>query len=670
MRRTQSLRLLVIPLCLAASYSYAQPWAGIIDRSRAVDWTQAGIPGGIPNRTTQCGSTISAYGTSGSPQPATTINNAIAACGTEQYVSLGAGTFYLSSGINFGTKNNVTVRGQGANSTFLIFSGTTSCNGLGTDACLAGSNSAVGSEQNVCDWTAGYSAGTTVITLANCGSTTPARGSISNLHVGSILILDQVDEAADTGTIWNCATQGSCANTVQGGYDRNNGPSIKGVAIRSQQQGVVVQSITGNQVTISPGLYMPNWRSGQAPQAWYASSYASLDGLENLSMDHSATGGYGAVLMNCYKCWISGVRSLTAGRDHVLLLGSSHSVIRQSYFYQSVSHGSVSYTVELNNSFDNLIESNIMQQVTDSMPNNNGGAAGNVAAYNFAIDDVYGASGWMQAAFYQHASGDDFNLWEGNIGSGYTADDVHGTHHFETLFRNYLIGNQPAGCGSAGLATCNAQTIPVHLYASSRYMNVIGNVLGQAGYHNNYTCLGAATSCTNGNKSIYALGATGNGGNVDTSITGFCLQPGCTSHGSYDPQTSAYLMRWGNYDTVNNAVRWTSSEVPSSISPYGNAVPSTQTLPASFYLSGKPAWFGAVAWPPVGPEVTGGNIAGVAGHANMNPAMACYLSVMAGPANGTGNALSFNANTCYGSAAGGGGGSAPAPPASLSVVIK
>ncbi len=657
-------RLVLLPivsiLFFCSAFAHAQLWSGILDPSRAVDWSQAGIPGGIPARTTQCGSTINAY--SGS---ATTINNAIAACPAGQFVNLGAGTFNLTSGINFGTTNNVTLRGQGANSTFLVFSGTTSCNGLGTDACLAGSNSAVGSEQNVCDWTAGYSPGTTVITLANCGTTPPAHGSMANLHVGSIIILDQVDEASDTGTIWNCATPGSCANTIQGGYARNDGPTVSGIAIRSEQQGFVVTAINGSNITVSPQLYMPNWRSAQKPQAFFANSTATMDGVENLSMDHSGTGGYGAVLMNCYQCWISGIRSLVAGRDHVLLLGSSHSEVRQSYFYQSISHATVSYTIELNNSFDSLIESNISQQVTDSLPNNNGGAEGNVAAYNFAIDDVYGSTGWMQASYYQHASGDAFNLWEGNIGPGYTADDVHGTHHFETLFRNYLIGNQAAGCGGAGLNTCTAQTIPIHIYASSRYMNIVGNVLGQSGYHNNYQCVGTAASpnCS-GNQSIYVMGYTGNGGNQDTSITGFCLQPSCTSHGDVDPQTGVYSMRWGNYDTVNNAVRFVNSEVPSTVNPYGNAVPASQNLPTSCYLNTKPAWFGSTAWPPIGPDVTSGNISNVSGHANMNPAMACYLNVMGGPANGTGGALPFNADSCYGA-----GDPPPASPTGLSAVV-
>ena len=101
-------------------------------------------------------------------------------------------------------------------------------------------------------------------------------------------------------------------------------------------------------------------------------------------------------------------------------------------------------------------------------------------------------------------------------------------------------------------------------------------------------------------------------------------------------------MRWGNYDTVNAAVRWISSEVPSSLaSPnaaYSNPVPSNQKLPASFFMNsmgvyptggtGLSWWKVCTAWstfpttcattrtppmPPIGPDVTGGsNINGYA----------------------------------------------------------
>jgi hypothetical protein len=49
------------------------------------------------------------------------------------------------------------------------------------------------------------------------------------------------------------------------------------------------------------------------------------------------------------------------------------------------------------------------------------------------------------------------------------------------------------------------------------------------------------------------------------------------------------------------------------------------------------------------PCSTGGGTLDTAygGHANANPAMVCYLSVMGGPPNGTGSVLSFNRASCY-----------------------
>ena len=108
------------------------------------------------------------------------------------------------------------------------------------------------------------------------------------------------------------------------------------------------------------------------------------------------------------------------------------------------------------------------------------------------------------------------------------------------------------------------------------------------------------------------------------------------------------MMRWGNYDTVGNATRFVASEVPSGLSLYSNPVPATQSLPASLYLAAKPSgWPASIPWPAIGPDIMGGDIAGVGGHAYAIPAQVCYLSVMGGATDGTSGALTFNANTCY-----------------------
>ena len=73
-----------------------------------------------------------------------------------------------------------------------------------------------------------------------------------------------------------------------------------------------------------------------------------------------------------------------------------------------------------------------------------------------------------------------------------------------------------------------------------------------------------------------------------------------------------------------------------------------QILPASFYLPGKPVFFstpfGAVTWPPIGPDVLTGTITNVGGHASKNPAQLCYENTSK-----TNGVLNFNANNCYSS---------------------
>lgn len=591
-------------------YLRAQSATGIIAPSRMIDWSNAGVEGGIQNRTSIC-ATLSPGAS------ASQISSAIASCPSGQVVSLNAGTYNLSSGIDFARHSNVTLRGAGANQTFLVFSGSISCNGLQADVCIEGDSSWVGSPANTATWSGGYSQGTTQITLS----------STSNLAVGNMLILDQANDSSDTGSVWVCETQGVCSS---------EGPAGGGRTGRAQEQIVQVQAISGNTVTISPGLYMPNWRSSQSPGAWWSTTDAKSDGIEDLSMDHSASGAQsGMVFFNAINCWAKGIRSLNPNRNHIWVYQDAHTTIADSYFYGTKNAASQSYGIEAFMASDNLIQNNIFQHITAPM-NENGPASGNVWAYNFSTDDYYAVSAnWMMAAAWFHSAGTSMNLYEGNVGAGYTADDIHGTHNFETAFRNDWVGWEPGK---------SSQTVPILLYAGSRYFNVIGNVLGNPGYHNNYESVapGGSSYAT----SIYALGWSGNG-STDSSVPD-------------DANVENTLMRWGNYDVVSGAVRWITSEVPSSLSQLANSVPSSQSLPASFFLSVQPGWWttpwGSPPWPAIGPDVTGGP--GPGGHAYAIPAQLCYNNTSK-DSNGV---LTFSAQSCYA------GSAAPTAPTNLGAV--
>jgi hypothetical protein len=99
------------------------------------------------------------------------------------------------------------------------------------------------------------------------------------------------------------------------------------------------------------------------------------------------------------------------------------------------------------------------------------------------------------------------------------------------------------------------------------------------------------------------------------------------------PLSQASQMLWGNWDYVTGANQFNSSEVPSAFSDstgspsiYANPLPSSHTLPCSFYLAScaAPSWWstlwGTPPFPAIGPDVTGGNVPNTGGHANLIPA--------------------------------------------------
>lgn len=607
----------------------------LIAPSRRIDWSKAGVEGGIPVRTTIC-ATLNPGAT------AAQINSAIASCPAGQVVFLNAGTYNLTTGIVWNNKNTVTLRGAGPDKTFLVFSAGNSCSGLGGDLCFMNGDTNSSSDiRNAANWTAGYAQGSTSITLSanTAGATKPS--------VGMLLILDQLDDSdTDNGGLWICQKANVCSQ--QGGVSQ-------GRPGRGQTQIVRVTSISSGAcpctVTISPGLYMPNWRASQNPGAWWSNSLPITgSGAEDLSLDHTASSAAGGTFIhNGYGIWLKNVRSLNSRQKHVWMYQSVHTTIRDSYFYGTQAAASESYATDTFSGGDQLIENNIFQHVASPMLNE--GGQGTVHAYNFAIDDYYTAGGnapqWQQASSYQHAIGNSYILWEGNTGIALTADDIHGVSDFITAFRNYWNGRDPAG-GSSGGKT--QSTNAVQLEAYNRYFNFVGNVLGTAGYHTRYEVAPASAtdpgSSSNSNVSIYALGFSGNEGTFGFGIPNDTFLRNST-------------MRWGNYDTVTGAVRWNANEVPSGLSVYANPVPPDQMLPISLYLSKRPVWFttlfGGVVWPPIGPDVTGGAL--MSGLVHKIPAQICYESTPK-----TSGILNFNANNCYSKTAG------PAAPTNLRIV--
>lgn len=635
MRRERSILILItliVILIPISAHSQQQLWSGIIDPTRAINWTGAGVIGGIPNRTTIC-STLGTAGQSSTFTQSVTaaqINSALASCPAGEVVFLNVGTYNISdNGIVM--VSNVTLRGAGANQTLLVFTNTNGCSGADATICMGGGDSSdyFGSSKvqpggsNAASWTGGYAQGATQITLTGVGS--------SGIAVGQWIYLDQQDDTAPTSGYFVCeATAASCS--LEDGVS-NPGRYVNGIA-RNKVQIVQVTAISGSTYTISSGLYSPDWSSANNPGAWWPSATIQSAGVENLSVDASNSGGQANVTFyNTVNSWLTGtrqIRNCSCSRDIVQMDPAAHSTVANNYLY-GTSGGEENYGVEAYLSSDNLIQNNIFQHVVVPMMLN--GSLGSVYAYNYALNDSYDDGNgltYMANMLAGHSAGNEYLLFEGDIGPGLGGDVFHGNQLMNTAFRSYFKGYD-AGRTSALIA--------VDILAYNRYWNLVGNVLGAPGITTSYS--------TASNAVVYQLGQGNSNGTVTVPN---------------DPLVALTMLRWGNYDVVNAASRFVSSEVPTGITSYGNALPASQSLPPSFYLKSKPSWWPTTKpWPPIGPDVTGGNIAGLNGHAYTNPAEDCYSNVMGGPADGSGNALSFNAGGCYTSAP------PPNPPTNLTI---
>jgi hypothetical protein len=707
------------------------PSAGIISTARATNWTTAGVTGGIPTGYTQVGSTIAAY--NGTTQ---IINLALQSCSGNQFVLLGAGTFNLTSGgaISNGiviANNGCILRGSGANSTFLIMGSGTTCSGadggVSANICVdpASQPSNLGiftPDYPPVPVTAGLSQGSTTLTVtvtgAYNGSTTYTAGQIAssggNLYVcqiscsgtspggniewgiiapnQSIIGLDQCSDGntgtsctsnaeTDNGNYFNCDVQyaspnGCAVNGPDSGNQRLNRPQAEMFQLSAVNASTGVLTLIGS-------IRSPDWNASYNPEIFVISQPIQNSGVEDLSINVANSGsGQGVALAFAANCWVQGVRLLNYSNTGMEIYGGVHNTIRQNYVDgTTTAPGGDSWDYKATAESDNLWEANIGQwgEVCTGVE---GSDSGSVIAYNFCIND-YNQNGGLYNATFPHA-GDRWELYEGNQKNGYFGENYHGPKIMNTHFREFLTGWESCAnssvCGSATFKGGGGNgTTPFRTVYGTRYENVIGSVLGTPSIAPGYQ-----TTAAFPDNFVFSLGE-GNG-SIPT-----------------DTVSATSMMRWGNYDPKTGAVRFcgnssdtgwsttcaSTSEVPTSISVYPNTVPTLgdtvagqSPMPASFYLASKPVWFGSLVYPPIGPDVTGGNVGqctgtfgpttanvsgqygGVAaltgectgttlatawgGHVNANPAMNCFLNVMGGPPDGSNTSpLTFSRTACY-----------------------
>ena len=521
--------------CLAASAVDPLPanrkaagvgWGGLV-----------GVPGGIPKRTT-----IFTNIPAGS-MTTTIIQACLDQCPSNQVVQLAAGTYSLGS-LTI-TRNGVTLRGAGPNSTIINCS-SYFCIGQPSAWWNEFQTPVAGNHR---DWTAGYAQGTTTITVS----------STAGMTVGNLLFMDQVNDA-DTTAYSPVNPDGPY---VTGEYTSVAHPLLGYDRIQFQMNRI--KSISGNQITLTEPLYMPNWNASLLPQVWFETTprVIEMSGIEDLAI-RTGGGSGGIYLQYTYGCWAKNNDisiGTTAHIGYIFQVMCVRSEVRHNYLHDT--GVADRYGIHTRMVGGTLVEDNIINAHSTMLMVN--GVSGSVYAYNYGTN-LDQNSGFMVQGLLTHGGTPNMCLFEGNRTPQFGLDNQWNNSSYLVSFRNRHVGKD-----DLGIATGNMQAVAI--MATNRHASVIGDVLGKSGVNTWYQDDGT-TSCHDGSRVFY-LGLE-SGGN------------GCS--GSYDPLVAATLVR---------AFNWTSATTTN-----GGIVADGYTsadLPSSYYLSSKPAYFGSLKWPPIDP---------------------------------------------------------------------
>jgi hypothetical protein len=514
----------------------------IIPSNRRIAWSReiVGVPGGIPNRTV-----IFADVTK---KPYNADNKGLSDAASA-----------IQNAINACPPNQVVYMPPGTyriNSPIKFgFRKGITLRGAGTNTVLVDRTAGGNGMINIGDdsiWQ-GMGSGTPITDGLEKGSTKLTVASASGLRTGMLVVINQ---ANDPDLVWHPSE-----------YPHDNN--------RSLQQVTRVTAVRGNTVTVWPPTYW-TWNSALDPRLYYfgAHNQAEGDGCEDFDVDGRNGKSLSAIFIDQgYACWIKGVRS-NVFSNHFMAEQSLCLEIRESVSWDAPAHGpNGSGIIFYSRVSSSLVEDNIIYRCFPGVEINNG-SGGNVIAYNF-MEDNYTDSGLMGVSFdCNHGAHTCMELYEGNVGSMFQSDGYYGSASHITLFRNRFHGTNPT-------LTLNSKCVDLDRW--SQYFNVVGNVLGTGGVSVLYDPVDSFGHQT---AVIYRLGFPHMGNN-----SWHDSRPPSTASDALDTRVRSTLIRHGNYDYVTKTTVWDPNI-------------TDHTSPASLYLTNKPPWFGALPWPPIGPDRT------------------------------------------------------------------
>ena len=406
---TKELRMrktLTIAALLCVVFSYAQT----IPANRYVDWSIAGVEGGIPCITDENKIfNILDYGgdNTGSSDNysawISAINAADVSGESPRVIYFPEGEYLINTSIRMPA--NTIVRGEGWEKTKLIFD-----LGGANDPCF---DTPIWSWGNYVDVTSGYTKGSTSVVVTDGNQFT----------VGQWIEIEEDNNASlmYTSPDWNV----SYAQYAKGQFAK-------------------VTNISGNTITFDRPL-KTDYNAAQHIRARRGRLNENI-GFENFYITRPNTGdGYFFYIKNSANVWIRGIYGWRTNKAFVNTERAVNYEVRGCYFERSYNYGGGGhgYGVSVGyHSCDGLIENNIFNRLRHHMIIAKG-ASGNVFAYNYSFDRVQGTDttnlnqGWIPPDISIHGHWSYMNLFEGNISQeAHSADFWGPSGPGTTLFRN------------------------------------------------------------------------------------------------------------------------------------------------------------------------------------------------------------------------------------------
>lgn len=558
--------------------------AQVIPAERRIDWaTWTGVPGGIPSRTTVF-TNLTGLDATGTTDASPGIIAALAACPSNQAVTVPAGTYLISNQVVIPA--GVTLLGSSRTGTvFVPVRGSARADGafrIGASSDLAPSSM----------WT---NAGTAIK-----GATNLTLLTTTGLAVGNVVAIEQLN---DTNWVYNGSMDGSSpSQDYHGNASATNHAMV---------QLIEILSISGTNITFSPPL-VTTWTNALNCRLFRrgTSNWPRYAGLENCTI-RMPTNTFGT---NWQRCLQFGFSVGGYAKDVIIDGWDRYGCYLSSAFRCSVvncdfigrnlggSGGNYALSLAFSSGF-NRIENNwssnaISMLVLAEMAHGNA-LIGNAEEWNYYWNGT--STNTLQAAMSSHDCFTMFNLFEGNVGGAAIFDMSHGNGGWNVLFRNRLYGWQPG---------ITAQNRGVVLDYGHFNGSVVGNVIGGpwVPYYSLKNGPGPDSVVLSSNVLMQFGYATGP---LPQSFT--------NSIGHSNVFATALVL--GNY--IAGATDTT------------NGIPASQqvaSLESSLVYSDRPSYFGSMDWPPVKPDSPTTNY-----HAILIPSMARYAGQSEPTGGGTGS---------------------------------